>query len=182
MAREMRVVDYDPSWPDRFDEESSALRDALGEVLVRVHHIGSTSVPGLAAKPVIDVCLEVRELEALDACDDSMRSLGYVPRGEFGIPGRRYYPKGGEDRTHHVHAYASGDPLVAKHLALRDYLRAHPEAARAYAEIKREASAKHRTDPDGYLAHKDEFVRRTIELAMAWRARCKDTGSEENGV
>ena len=181
MAREMRIVDYDPSWPDRFEEEAAALRAALGEVLVRAHHIGSTSVPGLAAKAVIDICLEVRDLASLEARDDAMRLLGYIPRGELGIPGRRYYPKGGVERTHHVHAYVSGNPLVAKHLAFRDYLRAHRQAARAYAQIKREASAKHLTDPDGYLAYKDAFVRRTIDRAMAWTARREETVSETSG-
>jgi len=168
MAREMRVAPYDPAWPARYEEEAHVLREVLGDVLVRSHHVGSTSVPGLPAKPIIDICLEVRSLESLDERDDRMRSIGYVPRGEFGIPGRRYYPKGGDDRTHHVHAYVAGDPNVERHLAFRDYLRAHPGVAQAYAHVKQEASVKHLTDSTGYQAYKHAFVVQTLETALAW--------------
>jgi len=170
MAREMRVASYDPAWPARYEKEACVLRVVLGDVLIRSHHVGSTSVPGLPAKPIIDICLEVRGLGALDARNDRMRSLGYVPRGEFGIPGRRYFPKGGDDRTHHVHAYLAGDPNVGRHLAFRDYLRFHPAVAQAYAQVKREASAKHLTDSAGYQAYKNAFIARTLEAALAWAA------------
>jgi GrpB-like predicted nucleotidyltransferase (UPF0157 family) len=168
MAREMVTVPYDPAWPEAFAREAATLRAALGDVLVRVHHIGSTAVPGLDAKPVIDICVEVTSLDALDARDDAMRGVGYEPRGEFGIPGRRYYPKGGDDRSHHVHAFVEGDSHVAEHLAFRDYLRAHREISHAYAAVKAEASARHRHDPEGYQAHKHAFISRTLAGALAW--------------
>jgi len=168
VAREMRTVAYDPAWPGAFAEEAAALGAALDDSLVRAHHIGSTAVPGLAAKPVIDICLEVRDLTQLDESDGAMRSLGYVPRGEFGIPGRRYYPKGGENRTHHVHAFVAGDPHVNRHLAFRDYLRAHPSAAGAYAAIKAEGSARYLHDSEGYQEHKHAFITETMERALAW--------------
>ena len=171
MAREMRIAAYDSGWPDAYAEEAAAIRAALGDLLVRAHHVGSTAVPGLAAKPVIDICIEVRDLERLDALDDEMQALGYVPRGEFGIPGRRYYPKGAESRTHHVHAFVAGDPHVEGHLAFRDYLRAHPSAAEAYAAIKGEASEKYLHDPEGYQAHKHAFITRTLEDALAWASK-----------
>ena len=168
VMRDMRVVDYDSDWPAACVSEIALLRSVLGDLIVRAHHIGSTAVPGLAAKPVIDVCVEVSDLGRLDGYDDAMRALGYEPRGEFGIPGRRYYPKGGEARTHHVHAYAVGDPHVEAHLAFRDYLRAHPGIAIDYARTKREGAAKHRHDPDGYCAFKDRFVAGTVADALAW--------------
>ena len=170
MVREIRIVAYDPAWPDAYAEEATMIRAALGDLLVRAHHIGSTAVPGLAAKPVIDICLEVRDLAQLDALDDAMRALGYVPRGEFGIPDRRYYPKGGDDRTHHVHAFVVGDPHVEKHLAFRDYLRAHPAIVEEYAAIKAEGSTKYLHDPEGYQAHKHAFITQTLEDAVIWRA------------
>ena len=168
MPREMRPVPYDSHWPVRFEEEATALRGVLDDLVMGIHHIGSTSVPGLEAKPIIDICIEVRDLDALDARDEALRALGYVPRGEFGIPGRRYYPKGGEDRTHHVHAYVAGSPLVVKHLVFRDYLRTHTPAARAYEAIKREASAKHLHDSERYTAYKHAFIAETLLDAEAW--------------
>ncbi len=167
----MSVVDYDPGWLKAAETEIALLRAVLGDRIVRAHHIGSTAVPGLAAKPVIDICLEVRGLERLDDCDDAMRAIGYEPRGEFGIPGRRYYPKGDEVRTHHVHAYIDGDPHIEAHLAFRDYLRAHPDIAADYAQIKREGAKEYRHDPDGYCAFKDRFVTKTVADALAWARR-----------
>jgi GrpB-like predicted nucleotidyltransferase (UPF0157 family) len=125
-------------------------------------------VPGLLAKPIIDILLEVQSLDRLDALNSAMESLGYTPKGEFGIPGRRYYPKGGDKRTHHVHAFAAGDPQVVKHLAFRDYLRAHPVAAANYAAIKREAATTHATDPTGYVAFKHDFVEQMVAEALHW--------------
>jgi len=168
--RDMSVVDYDPRWSEAAEAEIAALQDILGDVVVRAHHIGSTAVPGLAAKPVIDLLLEVRSLVRLDGFDPAMRSLGYEPRGEFGIPGRRYYPKGGDDRTHHVHAFAVGDRHVADHLAFRDYLRAHADVATDYERVKRQAAVTCRHDPDGYVAFKHAFVATAVADALAWRS------------
>ena len=171
MSRDMSVVDYDPAWPEAYEAEIARIRTVLGDEIVHAHHIGSTAVPGLAAKPVIDILLEVRELARLDAMDDAMRAIGYEPRGELGIPGRRYFPRGGDERTHHVHAFAIGDPHIAEHLAFRDFLRTHHEAAADYAGVKREAAAMHRYDPDGYVAFKQRAVSRVLSDALAWADR-----------
>jgi GrpB-like predicted nucleotidyltransferase (UPF0157 family) len=133
------IIPYDPSWPEKFEQEAGLLRELLGELAVQIHHIGSTSVPGLAAKPIIDILLEVSDLDALDALDAKnagFNRLGYEPKGAFGIPGRRYFRKGGDQRTHHLHAFRTGDQNLARHVSFRDYLRAHPEIAKAYAEVK----------------------------------------------
>jgi GrpB-like predicted nucleotidyltransferase (UPF0157 family) len=167
----MSVVDHDPSWATAYEAEVAGLCVVLDGEIVRAHHIGSTAVPGLAAKPVIDILLEVRDVTRLDALDEAMRAIGYESRGEFGIPGRRYYPKGGDVRTHHVHAFAAGDPHIAEHLAFRDYLRTHPGVVSDYAELKRQAAAMHRNDPEGYQAHKNGFVTETLADAVAWAAR-----------
>ncbi len=166
--RDMSVVRYDARWPTAYEEESTHLLAVLGAVIVSIHHIGSTAVPDLAAKPVIDILMEVRDLQELDGHDEAMRSIGYVPRGEYGIPGRRYYPKGGDARTHHVHAFTVGDRHVAEHIAFRDYLRAHPHVAAEYADVKRKAAAAHGSDPEGYQAGKHEFVFNTLGEAVAW--------------
>ena len=170
----MSVVDYDPGWPKAYEAEIARIRTVLGDEIVHARHIGSTAVPGLAAKPVIDILLEVEDVARLDAHDGGMRSIGYEPRGEFGILGRRYYPKGGDERTHHVHAFAVGDPRIAEHLAFRDYLRAHPDVGADYAGVKRQAAAMHRHDPDGYAAFKQEIVGGILSDALTWADRRED--------
>jgi GrpB-like predicted nucleotidyltransferase (UPF0157 family) len=126
----------------------------------------------LAAKPIIDILMEVSSLEALDALNGSMQAIGYEPKGEFGISGRRYFPKGGVDRTHQVHAFVSGDAHVMRHLAFRDYLRTHPETAREYGELKMSLAHACENDLGRYCDGKDECVKRVETEAMRWKAVC----------
>lgn len=164
------VVDSDPTWPVQFATERERLTRVLGEVVVAIHHIGSTAVPGLAAKPVIDLLVEVTDLASLDAHRGAMILCGYTPRGENGIPGRRYFHKGVPVRSHHLHAYAGGAEAVARHLAFCDYLRAHPEIAREYGELKKGLALTWARDPARYVEGKDAFVKRIEARAWAvWR-------------
>ena len=164
------VTDYDPAWPERYRREAEAIRAVLGDRLVELHHIGSTAVPGLAAKPVIDILPVVRTLEGIDSCNPGFAALGYECMGEFGIPGRRYYRKGGAERTHQIHLFAAESRAeIERYLAVRDYLRCHPEAAAAYAALKRELAARFPWDIDGYCDGKDAFVRELEQKALAWR-------------
>jgi len=165
--RVIEVVSYRPEWPAMFEQEAAELRRALGDVARHVHHIGSTSVPGLAAKPIIDILLEVTTLESLDALNPPMLALGYEPRGEFGIPRRRYYPKGGADRTHQVHAFAAGDEHVIRHLAFRDYLRAHSETAKEYGQLKMAIARECDNDIERYCDGKDAYVKAIEARALA---------------
>lgn len=133
----IRVVPYNPEWPAAYEHEAATIARILGNELVAIYHIGSTSVPGLAAKPVIDIMPTVRSIEAIDRFDASFEVLGYECMGEFGIPGRRYYRKGGEERTHQVHIFGRNNVRdIERHLAVRDYLRAHPATAHRYGELK----------------------------------------------
>ncbi|VGH57106.1 putative dehydrogenase [Klebsiella pneumoniae] len=115
--RILTVVDYDEMWPALFENERTLLQMTLGKVISRIHHIGSTSVPGLSAKPVIDILIEVANLEELDSLNQAMEGIGYTVRGENGILNRRYFTKGGNQRSHHIHAFATGDAQIIKHLA-----------------------------------------------------------------
>jgi GrpB-like predicted nucleotidyltransferase (UPF0157 family) len=152
-----------------FLSEAGRLRAVFGDEAVAVHHIGSTSVPGLSAKPIVDFLVEVRDIERVDAYDDALRALGYEARGEFGIPGRRYFPRVvGETHTHHVHCFQAGHPEIAGHLAVRDYLIAHPEAAQAYGRLKEELARRHPWDIDAYVDGKDAFVKDLERRALAW--------------
>jgi len=163
--RTVEIVPFNPLWPTMFEHERQALATILGTG-ARIHHIGSTSVRGLASKPIIDILVEVPNVESLDSQTGAFCGLGYVPRGENGIPGRRYFVKGSWERTHHVHAYCTGSHDVLRHLALRDFLRANTEARDAYAAVKLRAAAECGNDSHTYAALKDEFVRELEARAL----------------
>lgn len=165
--RKIIVVPYDDKWPEMFEAESSLIKTLLDGVAKDVHHIGSTSVPGLSAKPVIDMLLEVSDINELDTYNSSMARAGYVARGENGIPGRRYFIKGGDQRSHQVHAFAVGDAQVSKHLAFRDYLRRNKDIAGKYAEIKHLAALLSRNDVHRYSTLKADFIEHHLQLAQA---------------
>lgn len=170
MVRKIEVVPYDLAWPRLFEEEKHRLMEILPDaLLVQVLHIGSTSVPGLAAKPVIDISLVVSDIDELDSYQEAMLTLGYESWGEYGLPGRRYYPKGGDERTHQIHAYQY-DSLyeLGRHVAFRDYLRVHPKTAEEYGQLKMRGALVHPTDIDGYCDYKDEFVKNVEKEALKW--------------
>ena len=170
--RMLEVVPYDPRWPEAFASEAPRVRDAIGENVVAVHHIGSTAVPGLAAKPIIDIVVEVNDIEAVDAQNERMRQLGYEVRGEWGFSGRRYFVKReGSRRTHHVHVYQTGHPEIESACAFRDYLRAHPAQAREYGCLKQRLARQLPLAVQGYQEAKADFVERMVKAALAWRSR-----------
>jgi GrpB-like predicted nucleotidyltransferase (UPF0157 family) len=168
----IRVVMYDDHWPAEYEAEAERIREAIGEVAVRIHHIGSTAVPGLSAKPVIDVLVEVSGLAKLDALSPRMESLGYEAKGEFGIAGRRYFRRDNAFgvRTHQIHAFELRSAQTDRHLAFRDYLISHPEVARAYGELKRQLAAHFPNDIDAYMDGKDSFVKQYEAEGIAWCA------------
>jgi len=164
--RTIDIVAYDPAWPAMFQAERRHLRQALGDSACHIHHIGSTAVAGLAAKPIIDILLEVTGLASLDEDQSAMEEIGYECMGEFGIPGRRYFRKGGENRSHHIHAFARGDSNIARHLAFRDYLRKHADVAAEYAQLKMRLARECDNDIGRYCQGKDLYVKRVERLAM----------------
>ncbi len=160
-------------WAGEFRAEAERLTAALGDEVVAVHHVGSTAIPGISAKPIIDILLEVREVERLDGLGPEMSGLGYEAKGEFGLPGRRFFVKhAGERRTHQIHAYTTGNPELERHLAFRDYMISHPEDAEAYGRLKEELARRFSTDIEGYMDGKDAFIKEMERRALAWsRAR-----------
>lgn len=168
MAQHITVTDYNPAWPEMYRKEAELLKDILKGNCVSVYHIGSTAVSGLAAKPIIDIMAEVRDLTAVDAVCARFEEAGYEYLGEFGIRGRRYLRKGGNERTHQIHIFSEKDvDNLSRHLAFRDYLRVHPEICRQYAALKKELARKYPYDIDGYCDGKDTFVKRIEKLALA---------------
>lgn len=167
MAQHVVVTEYDPAWPQEFERETELLSRVFGANLAAIHHIGSTAVPGLAAKPIVDIMPVVYDLEAVDAHRADFEALGYEYLGEFGIPGRRYMRKGGDERTHQVHVFKAGDEVnITRHIAFRDYLRSHPEVCREYAALKRSLAARFPWDIDAYCEGKERFVKLHERLAL----------------
>ncbi len=168
--RILTVVAANPAWPQMFKQEAQRITGVLtASNLHAVQHIGSTSVPGLAAKPIIDIQLQVHDLKQLDDESGAMQGLGYEVKGEFGIPGRRYFRKSSQhQRTHHVHAFEAGSSAAIRHLAFRDYLKAHPSIAEDYAKLKLQAAKLCNNDMDFYCDYKNEFVQHHEALALNW--------------
>ncbi|MGI5915688.1 MAG: GrpB family protein [Anaerolineae bacterium] len=171
MARKVIVEPWDPNWRTLYHQGAKEVADALGDEVVAIHHIGSTAVPGLPAKPIIDILVAVHDVVRLDALDERMLSRGYRPRGENGIPGRRYYVKGTDDEhLYHVHAFRHNDPQVARHLTLVKYLRMHPQEVMAYGRFKTALAKRFPDDIGAYVAGKAAFMQMLDRRAAAWRA------------
>lgn len=158
MTRIIEVVPYQNEWPSMFEAEAKLIKEALGDNCITIHHIGSTAVPGLAAKPVIDLLPVVKNILQVDQSTAAMQQLGYEARGESGMLFRRYFPKGGDLRTHNVHAYEEGNPEIERYVKFRDWMIAHPEDREAYGKLKKELALKYPHDILGYCMGKDEFV------------------------
>ncbi|ADL07127.1 GrpB family protein [Thermosediminibacter oceani] len=167
--RKVVVTDYNPMWPAMFEAEAAKIKEIFGDELIAIHHIGSTSVPEMKAKPIIDIMPLVRDINAVDKFNDKMIELGYEPMGEFGLPGRRYFRKGGDNRTHHVHIYQFDNKAeVERHLAFRDYLREHKDAAERYGKLKEELAKRFPDDIEAYMDGKDQFVKELEQKALKW--------------
>jgi GrpB-like predicted nucleotidyltransferase (UPF0157 family) len=158
------VVVHDPAWSGAYAEEARAIAAAIGDSRIELHHIGSTAVPGLPAKPIIDMLGIPVDFGLLDT--SPLAPLGYEDLGPYGIEGRRYFRKSGPMgvRTHHLHLFLPGSPQIEWHLAFRDYLRAHPEQAAAYAACK----ARFAGSPD-YQQAKGPRVQQLLAEALRWR-------------
>lgn len=168
--RKVEVVPHNPKWRDAFAQEKQQIWQVFGDNVVAIHHIGSTAIPNIYAKPIIDLLVEVKAIAKIDRCNPSMAALGYEAMGEFGIPGRRFFRKNDAAgvRTHHVHTFEVGEPEVEKHLAFRDYMIAHLEDAQQYSELKRELARKYPYDISSYMDGKHEFIQQMNEKAAKW--------------
>jgi len=172
------VSDYDPNWPALFAQERTRIAQALGAFASAIEHVGSTAVPGLPSKPIIDLLVGVRSLdEAGQRCIKPLEALGYIYMPDYAswIPGELFFRKGPPGPwTHHLHMMEPSHPRWEARLVFRDYLRAHREAARAYADIKRALAASSKDDIEAYRTGKDAFVQENMAKARAWRAAARD--------
>jgi GrpB-like predicted nucleotidyltransferase (UPF0157 family) len=165
------IVEYDESWPARFEEEAARVTDALGPIALRVDHVGSTSVPGLAAKPIVDLQVSVASLQPMDAFREPLRAIGYEHfewLNADGVDDYPYFAKPPEPpRAFHIHVAESGSFHERRHLAFRDWLRAHPEDAAEYERVKRNLAQREWPTMDEYANAKTAFIVTTTAKALA---------------
>ena len=166
--RRVLLAAYDPTWPARFAEERTRVADALGALPACVEHIGSTAVPGLVAKPVIDILVGRPPATPLAPYVDALRRVGYEYRGENGIPGRHYFRRG-VPRAYHLHLVEVDGELWRRHLRFRDLLREDPALAAEYAALKQALAREHSADRAAYTEAKGPFVARVLRAAsQSW--------------
>ena len=169
---EIELVPSNPEWPQRFEEESARLRAIIpADLLIDLQHIGSTAVPGLAAKPIIDILATVTDLEAAKTRSiGPLEAAGYAFWTENPDTDRLFFVKGlppsAPRRTHHLHIMEAG-PGALKHIAFRDYLRDHPDEAARYAALKQDLARQYRTDREAYTAAKGAYIEGVLDLAAA---------------
>ncbi|MBE9136837.1 GrpB family protein [Nodosilinea sp. LEGE 07088] len=169
--RNVRVCPPDLQWAQEFKAEAARVAIVLGNNVLNIHHIGSTAIPNIYAKPVIDILVEGDDIVRIGDCNAAMETLGYEVMGEYGLPERRYFRKDNAqgDRTHHVHIYQTGSLEIERHLAFRDFMMAHPDCAQQYSDLKRTLAVRYPHDIDSYMDGKDEFVKTMEQRALYWR-------------
>lgn len=165
----IELVPYTSEWKSQFEEEAKALSLALSSTLIAIHHIGSTAIPGIVAKPIVDIIAVVQDIRAIDDLTPSIEALGYEPKGEYGMPGRRFFVKKqtGKQRFN-VHIFQKGHADIERHLRFRDYLLTHPEDATTYSELKKSLITLSADDIEKYCWGKDDFIKATEVRAMFW--------------
>jgi GrpB-like predicted nucleotidyltransferase (UPF0157 family) len=160
----VRLVEYDARCPGLFVAEEQRIRERCGALALRLEHVGGTSIPGLCAKPVLDMAAgRPRGSSILDYVA-ALEAAGYQHRGERGVPGREFFCRG-EPRAYHVHLVEEGGLLWSDYLAFRDYLRADAEAARRFADVKRALAARFPRDREAYMMAKSSHVQEVLRLA-----------------
>lgn len=162
------LVEYDPEWPDRFAAEVPLIDHAIGQWITGgIHHVGSTAVPGLTAKPIIDILVGVADLVSARQCIEPLAPLQYLHAPYLPDQMLWFCKPHPAHRTHHLHLVPADSPRFAAEIAFRDQLRGHPEVARTYAQLKRELAVRFRDDREAYTAGKSDFVTATTARALA---------------
>ena len=161
------LLPYQPAWPSLFAEEAERLRLALGEHVLRVEHVGSTAVPGLDAKPILDIVVAVRDISGAAPFEEALAPLGYIHKAENDRPGRLYFVKRlPDDRsTHHLSITELDTECWFTHVAFRDYLRSHPEAREEYGKLKSALARRHHHDRAAYQEGKAAFIQHVLSAA-----------------
>lgn len=159
---------YDPAWSYLYELERQELMERIGPHALAIEHIGSTAIPGIPSKPILDIAIAVTSFEEADVCVEPLADISYEYKGESGVPKRRFFSKG-NPRTHHLHILEIESAEWANHLLFRDYLRAHPGTASAYALLKLDLAGRFANDREAYTDGKIEFIHGILRLAEVWK-------------
>jgi GrpB-like predicted nucleotidyltransferase (UPF0157 family) len=165
MTEPLIIEEYDRQWPKSFEAIRSRIASVLGKFAAAIEHVGSTAVPGLAAKPIIDIDVLLRSNQDLAPVTKKLAAMGYQHRGTLGIPGRDAFQAPGHDVSHHLYVCASDSLEFLRHISFRDYLRSHPQDAEDYADLKRGLSGKFSLDRDAYTQAKTAFIEGVLRRA-----------------
>ena len=154
------VLPYDAKWKTDFENIRKEIVDAVGGLIIGIEHVGSTSVHGLSAKPIIDIDVVIKDYSMLDAVISALERIDYHHEGNLGIAGREAFKYEGKThlRKHHLYVCPRDSEELKRHIAFREYLRSHPEAVREYSRIKEEGAALYPFDIEKYIEHKSPFV------------------------
>lgn len=165
ITKHVVVLPYDEQWKQDFLMIKNELVSALGQLATRIEHVGSTSVEGLSAKPIIDIDVVIKEYTVLEEVISALGAIGYRHEGDLGIAGREAFKYDGKDhlRKHHLYVCPENSPELKRHIAFRDYLRTHPDAVREYSNIKEEGARNYPYDIDKYIEHKTPFIERVYK-------------------
>ena len=169
MANPVIIEDYDPRWPQLFEMLRSRVFTVLNELAISIEHVGSTAVPGLAAKPIIDIDVLLRSSTDLPVVIRKLAELGYEHKGDLGVSGREAFRANAsavQNVQHHLYVCPPGSREYYRHIAFRNYLRAHAADANTYALLKRELASKFGSDREGYNQAKSEFVQRILQRTL----------------
>ena len=167
--RIIKLETHNENWSRDFEKEAAAITGVLSGNLIATYHIGSTAISGIKAKPVIDVILEVRSIDEIDQHLKEFEELGYEARGEHGINGRRFFQRGGNERTHHVHVFESGNPEIERHRLFVEYMNSNRDRALEYEELKMNLLNNYKEEPEKYSKGKSVFIRNINAEAINWK-------------
>jgi GrpB-like predicted nucleotidyltransferase (UPF0157 family) len=156
--RRVELTPPNPEWANQFENAAAEIKDILGDNCVAVHHIGSTAIPNIYAKPIVDILPIVKDLNSIDSLNSQFEALGYVCMGEYGIAGRRFYWRSKINRTHNIHLFAQGNPEIARHVEFKNFMLSHPNSAKAYSVIKQALAQVFSEDIENYVNGKSSFV------------------------
>jgi GrpB-like predicted nucleotidyltransferase (UPF0157 family) len=174
--RDVELVPHNPEWTQLADEEAQRIAEGLSFPIIGIYHIGSTSIPGIKAKPILDFVLEVEDLEVAIRSIAEFEELGYESKGEYGIPGRQFFTRDTDgERSHHLHVFQTGHPDIERHTVFRDFLRANPKAAREYEKLKEELAKRFPKQSGSYTEAKSDFILSMDEVARYWMEHKKDS-------
>jgi GrpB-like predicted nucleotidyltransferase (UPF0157 family) len=162
----VRLVPYTPEWKQLYEMEKVSLQDRLDAYILDIQHVGSTSIPGMLAKPIVDIAIAIADFEEARVCIPLMEELEYEYRGEFGIPHRHYFVKG-DPRTFHVHMSEIDSLEWENTILFRDYICQHTDIAKEYAQLKISLALKYPQERTAYMEGKTAFVERVIQLARS---------------